>query len=99
MYRIRLSTLRTKTCAALNGTAESTVPDTLAVPAIPAVCGGGGAAAHMLTPKNIDAATKLVINLPIYPSYFARGFGRVWNFTIFWSEPLPPSWCQGVYME
>src|ERR1051326_3987176 len=70
MYRVRLATLRTKTCAALNGMAESTVPDTLAVPAIPAVCGGGGAAAHMLTPTNIDAATKLVMNLPIYSLLF-----------------------------
>src|SRR5262249_6537693 len=31
--------------------------------------------------------------------YFARGFGRAWNFTIFCSDPLPPSWCQGVYIE
>jgi hypothetical protein len=33
------------------------------------------------------------------PSYFARGFGRTWNFTTFGLVPLPPSWCQGVYIE
>jgi hypothetical protein len=32
-------------------------------------------------------------------SYFAMGFGRIWNFTTFGLEPLPPSWCQGVYIE
>src|SRR5438128_9220122 len=31
--------------------------------------------------------------------YFARGFGRTWNFTTFGRCPLPPSWCQGVYIE
>src|SRR3989475_10748031 len=35
---------------------------------------------------------------PKFP-YFARGFGRAWNFTIFCRAPLPPSWCQGVYIE
>ena len=34
-----------------------------------------------------------------YPPYFARGFGRIWNFTTFGLVPLPPSWCQGVYIE
>ena len=32
-------------------------------------------------------------------SYFARGFGRAWNFTILGRAPLPPSWCQGEYIE
>lgn len=30
--------------------------------------------------------------------YFARGFGRTWNFTTFGLVPLPPSWCHGVYI-
>jgi hypothetical protein len=34
-----------------------------------------------------------------HTSYFASGSGRTWNFTIFGLEPLPPSWCQGVYIE
>jgi hypothetical protein len=33
------------------------------------------------------------------PTYFATGFGRTWNFTTFGLVPLPPSWCQGVYIE
>ena len=32
-------------------------------------------------------------------AYFARGFGRTWNFTTFGRAPLPPSWCHGVYIE
>jgi hypothetical protein len=31
--------------------------------------------------------------------YFASGFGLTWNFAIFGLVPLPPSWCQGVYIE
>jgi hypothetical protein len=31
--------------------------------------------------------------------YFASGVGRTWNFTTFGRAPLPPSWCQGVYIE
>jgi hypothetical protein len=27
------------------------------------------------------------------PLYLANGFGRIWNFTAFGSEPLPPSMC------
>ncbi|PYR34735.1 MAG: hypothetical protein DMF90_16145 [Acidobacteria bacterium] len=26
-------------------------------------------------------------------AYLARGFGRIWNFRTFGSEPLPPSMC------
>src|SRR5437660_9112711 len=67
MYRIFLSTLRMKTCAPLNGAAESTVPDTLAAPTIPGLC-AGGAAAQMVTPKKMHAAPKLPISLPICTS-------------------------------
>src|SRR5438552_3193336 len=67
MYRIFLSTLRMKTCAPLNGAAESTVPDTLAAPAIPELC-AGGAAAQMVTPKKMHAAPKLAISLLIRTS-------------------------------
>ena len=39
------------------------------------------------------------VNSALGTSYFARGSGRTWNFTIFGRVPLPPSWCQGVYIE
>src|SRR5215831_17610261 len=69
MYRIRLSTLRMKTCAALNGAAESTVPDTLAVLGIGETWGGTGlAAAHIVTTNSAHAAPKLAISLPIHSS-------------------------------
>ena len=34
-----------------------------------------------------------------HTGYFASGSGRTWNPTIFGRCPLPPSWCQGVYIE
>src|SRR5215831_20704889 len=33
------------------------------------------------------------------PNYLASGVGRTWNFTTLGLIPLPPSWCQGVYIE
>jgi len=39
------------------------------------------------------------VNSALATSYFAKGSGRTWNFTIFGRAPLPPSWCQGVYIE
>ena len=35
----------------------------------------------------------------LFYRYFARAVGRTWNFTTFGRVPLPPSWCQGVYIE
>jgi len=35
----------------------------------------------------------------LFPTYFASGFGRIWSFTTFGRDPLPPSWCHGVYIE
>src|SRR5438874_6005073 len=65
MKRIRLSVLRIKTCAALNGVEESTAPDRLAVPAIP-LCGGIGLApANTVRPTKMHTAPKLAISLPI----------------------------------
>src|SRR5437660_10801209 len=63
MYRMRLSTFRMKTCAALNGAVESTVPDKLAVPGRAAPCGAAGlAATDPLAPKTAYAIARLPIN-------------------------------------
>src|SRR5205814_1319669 len=65
MYRMRLSTFRMKTCAALKGAVESTVPDTLAVPGRAAPCAAGVAAADPLAPKTTNAIARLPINAMI----------------------------------
>src|SRR5262245_5907864 len=62
MYRMRLSTFRMKTCAALNGAVESTVPDTLAVPDSPACAAAGFATADPLRPKTTPAIARHPIN-------------------------------------
>jgi hypothetical protein len=41
----------------------------------------------------------LGVVMSVGPAYFASGSGRTWNFTTFGLVPLPPSWCQGVYVE
>ena len=64
MYPICLSTLRRETCAALNGAAESTVPDTRAmldaVPALPPVW---GAAAFPVTLKTTYPTARLAVTI------------------------------------
>jgi len=51
--------------------------------------------AHAPNPIRPTRKRRRVLRSP----YFARGFGRIWNFTTFGRVPLPPSWCQGVYIE
>jgi hypothetical protein len=56
---------------------------------------GGGGSPSPSSFRRSDSASPT----PYPPSYFARGSGRTWNFTIFGRVPLPPSWCHGVYIE
>src|SRR2546427_3002749 len=62
MYRIRLSTLRIKTCAALNGTVESTVPDRRAVPEAGACTAAVPGAANPLPAKTPYAIARVIID-------------------------------------
>src|SRR5262245_14406280 len=47
----------------------------------------------------IDVVATAIKKDFIVALYLASGFGRTWNFTTFGLAPLPPSWCQGVYIE
>src|SRR5262245_41867403 len=62
---MRLSVLRMKTCAALNGADDSTVPDKLAVPAMACAAGAGVAATGSLAQNMRYAIATLPNNAPI----------------------------------
>src|SRR6185436_9930372 len=49
-------------------------------------CAATGALSAIVT----TAIDKPFMFVPLF--YFARGFGRAWNFTTFGLVPLPPSW-------